>query len=777
MDPLFSNKMQILSLRMFPAPKAGYGRKMHKNLKVDEKYDFCQGVILNDDVIEIQDSDASSLYNISVKNRPIGVTINAIVGANGAGKSTIVDYIIRILNNLSACVFGEYYRTPSAEHLHFICWVYAELYVKVAQSIFRLSCKGNRFEVYEYVMKADDHRFYKQSQALIEVDMNRLPDHKILSMQWDKLAVLKRFCYSIINNYSMYAFQPQCYNEEVTDYKKESEIHRLGKRVFPDVQTMPEIRKEEGQAGVREAQSWMKGLFWKNDGYQVPIVITPMRSYGQVNVKREHKLAKERMLSLVFKRNEEGSHYFKRINGKLVIDGIVISKDYTEELRYKDAFTKSDWLDKIDSEQFKQVASSLQRVIRKLCILENDKKDHAVFAWNYIISKVIKIIHIYPRYVHERKIMAEMCKAEVQDLDAMAEKVMGKLLRDHSHATRKLYRCIYYLSKNHINKKKYLNVEAFGDEIEKLVIGDEQHPFEPRYADELLPPPIFHINFRLYDDMDEKHSSVEFSSLSSGEKQVTYTLSSFYYQLANIDSVDEVIERKELLRNGVIDLEEIGIVQPDIASYKHVCIIFDEIELYFHPEMQRTFISNLLDGLKQMDLKRIESIQVIMATHSPFILSDISKDYTLFLSKDGTVRDVNMMYTLGANIHTMLKNSFFLQKGTMGAFIQDKLSEAFNTINMYCLIHEALNINNSDHTDKERELSYLWSSNLRTLGCFLPETVEKLKSMQFDEFLAKESKLLEEIEALQNMIQEPIVKESMAEQITTWKEYVAFANR
>ena len=96
---------------------------------------------------------------------------------------------------------------------------------------------------------------------------------------------------------------------------------------------------------------------------------------------------------------------------------------------------------------------------------------------------------------------------------------------------------------------------------------------------------------------------------------------------------------------------------------------------------------------------------------------------------------------------------------------------------MFALFLMRLNINNSDQTDKERELSYLWSSNLRTLDCFLPETVEKLKSMQFDEFLAMESKQLESIEALQNMIQEPIVKESMAEQITTWKEYVAFANR
>lgn len=776
MDPLYQSKMQFLSLRMLQAPKAGYGRKMQKNLKVGENYDFCQGVLYTEDIIEIKESDAASLYNVGVKDRSVGVTINAIVGANGAGKSTIVDYIVRILNNLSACIFGEYYRAPSAEHLHFIYWVYAELYVKVAQSIFRLVCKGNHFDVYEYALNADDHKFHKIPKTLIAVDMSKLPDHRILSIHWDKLSVLKRFCYTIINNYSMYAFQPQCYNEELSDYKKEAEIHRLGKRKFPDVQTIPEIRKEEGQAGVREAQSWLKGLFWKNDGYQVPIVITPMRSYGQVNVKREHKLAKERMLSLVFKRDGEGEHYFKRINGKLVIDGIVISKDYTEELRYKNAFTESTWIKNIDKERISKVAESLQRGIRKMCNLDDDRKDHAVFAWNYIISKVIKIIHTYPRYVNERKIMANMCKADVDKLDKMAEKILDKLLRDHSHATRKLYRCIYYLSKNHINKKKYLNVETFGEEIEKLVVGDELHPFEPRYSDELLPPPIFHINFRLYDDTDDKHSSVEFSSLSSGEKQVTYTLSSFYYQLANIDSVDEVMERKELIQNGIIDLEKLGEVQPDIASYKHVCIIFDEIELYFHPEMQRTFISNLLDGLKQMDLKRVESIQVIMATHSPFILSDISKDYTLFLSKDGTVRDVNSMYTLGANIHTMLKNSFFLQEGTMGAFIQDKLSEAFNTINMYCLMHEAINIKNSNRTDKDRYLSYLWNSNQRMLDCFTPKTIEMLKSFQFEGFLAEENKRLAEVEHLQNLVQEPIIKKGMSEQLTVWKEYVALAD-
>ena len=44
-------------------------------------------------------------------DRPViqNININAIIGENGTGKSTLVDMIIRLLNNLSAAVFGENY--------------------------------------------------------------------------------------------------------------------------------------------------------------------------------------------------------------------------------------------------------------------------------------------------------------------------------------------------------------------------------------------------------------------------------------------------------------------------------------------------------------------------------------------------------------------------------------------------------------------------------------------------------------------------------------------
>lgn len=75
-------------------------------------------------------------------------------------------------------------------------------------------------------------------------------------------------------------------------------------------------------------------------------------------------------------------------------------------------------------------------------------------------------------------------------------------------------------------------------------------------------------------------------------------------------------------------------VKNNVAStnfkFRHVTIIFDEIELYFHPEMQRTFIANLIDGISQLSLKNIRSIQIMLVTHSPFILSDIPKINVLF---------------------------------------------------------------------------------------------------------------------------------------------------
>src|SRR5690606_25959341 len=134
-----------------------------------------------------------------------------------------------------------------------------------------------------------------------------------------------------------------------------------------------------------------------------------------------------------------------------------------------------------------------------------------------------------------------------------------------------------------------------------------------------------------------------FNALSSGEKQKIFGSATLLYHLANINSVR---------RSG------------KYVKYRHVNVIRDEIELYYHPELQRTYIKDVLDSLDNADLSAIAGINLLFITHSPFILSDIPKSNILFLEDNG-MPSANAVktQTFGANIHDLLKESFFLQDG------------------------------------------------------------------------------------------------------------------
>lgn len=55
------------------------------------------------------------------------ISLCAVVGKNGAGKSSLVELLVRTINNLAAAMLGEGYNFSAAEHLHFIDYVFADL--------------------------------------------------------------------------------------------------------------------------------------------------------------------------------------------------------------------------------------------------------------------------------------------------------------------------------------------------------------------------------------------------------------------------------------------------------------------------------------------------------------------------------------------------------------------------------------------------------------------------------------------------------------------------
>lgn len=113
-----------------------------------------------------------------------------------------------------------------------------------------------------------------------------------------------------------------------------------------------------------------------------------------------------------------------------------------------------------------------------------------------------------------------------------------------------------------------------------------------------------------------------------------------------------------------------------------VLLFMDEVDLTLHPEWQRRLVEILTAYIPQIyPTSCAKDIQLILSTHSPLILGDIpGENITYLFAKDTQSQDSESYRavpseTFGQNIHTILKENFFLSKGTVGAFAARKINE------------------------------------------------------------------------------------------------------
>lgn len=112
-----------------------------------------------------------------------------------------------------------------------------------------------------------------------------------------------------------------------------------------------------------------------------------------------------------------------------------------------------------------------------------------------------------------------------------------------------------------------------------------------------------------------------------------------------------------------------------------VLLFFDETEITLHPELQRHLILNICVFLQSF-YNNIK-FQIIFATHSPVILSDIPKTNVVFLEKrEGEtkskikVADIN---SFAGNIGEMYYENFFMQE-TIGALAKYEIKNVLELI-------------------------------------------------------------------------------------------------
>jgi ABC-type multidrug transport system ATPase subunit len=158
------------------------------------------------------------------------------------------------------------------------------------------------------------------------------------------------------------------------------------------------------------------------------------------------------------------------------------------------------------------------------------------------------------------------------------------------------------------------------------------------------------------------------------ENQYTKYIFTDLYQIELWES--NSMRRFKDLSTGEIDLVLLlSLLYEEIKIGKLNLILLDEIEAFFHPQWSKQMLNILINEIKK------DNIYLIFTTHSPFLLSDIPKQNIIFLDKDenGNCKVVDGLkekkQTFGANIHTLLSDSFFMEDGLMGEFAKGKINE------------------------------------------------------------------------------------------------------
>ncbi len=619
-----------------------------------------------------EDAFDPNKYLYSREDKWLNVSVSAIVGQNGTGKSTIVDTVIRLLNNLSASIIGEDFVYSSAQHLHFIENVYASLAVYRDTKILILTCKGKSLSLTTYSSDISESEqlgnttpqlaieTYNKTNV-VEILKGDEPNTKVLPPQDRLRYLLEDWFYTLVSNFSLYAYNYRDYEYEETNDAK----------FLYFSQKIPDIRPED--------KYWLKGVFHKNDGYQTPVVIHPMREDGYINADKVNRLGKQNLISLAFEKYEivkDGikDHYafpFREINKTHNIVGLHVYRyEYDSSKSFEEQWIRKRFA--VNDKKAKQLAG-LEKPIKEFWrgVLGNDYKegfrdDLFYKAWDYLAYKTIKVLWTYKHYetVWEN--------AMTNYNESQFKNDLKDLMRDSSHRTLKIRQTLVYLKYRNENDYYINNVNVDVDKAwewmsykidQELYPGYEYHKLE---KEDLLPPPFVEVVLRLvdnehyqaYKDGKANNEIIPFGGLSSGERQIAYTIGNILYHLKNIES------GKQDLNANKDHLTAI--------KYNYVNIMLDEVELYFHPDLQRRFLSLLVDSISGLQMDSCSGINITLITHSPFVLSDIPLSNILYLSRDEN--DKLSHATFAANIHDLFNDAFFLPN-TMGEIAQRKVEE------------------------------------------------------------------------------------------------------
>lgn len=756
------NCFRVIGLRILQ----GCDKNIRKILKENTTYFFYDGYEEGNTpwkvvkIANVNRSAISHLYDVEgADQRKVSVNISALVGKNGDGKSTIVEVILRILNNF-AFILG--YRADQ-DSLRWVQGLRAALYAEVDGRIYTLVIRDGKVFAFR-----DGQRLH------IELDPANHQANK---------KTFKKFCedkavspfYTMVINYSIYAYNSNLMKLETKD------------RV-----------------------SWIDELFHKNDSYQTPVVLNPMREDDSIDIQREERLCRQRMMAMFTLSASQDKKEQMIVNKGKVAVGFAYSLSKYSKFFYElfddfyrqhggDAYswqrynehvktvlpTEEEDKDRqnlincvscackdlkalLSSETIQDFLKPCRDDLKKsfytdmsdvFVILRNlkgwknwnnesyanteyidDFMSHDDFTWlNYAQLYRLALVH---------RVWDALVEKYQDAFDVTFDEAINKRETNPRCATM-LYAVYKVISiaqtyrpwkeDIHLQDHEFTLLEEGWSSNGKLnnVVGQLMQMLDEAKDNYITLKFRQAINYLRYNTVDYDGTAnatyklafdydhfVDFKTLYKSQKNDAHgdRLSEIMpflpppsldgdiilkggnedFTLSSLSSGElQMINTVSSLVYHLRNLDD-NVAGDDKIQYKNVNVVLEEVELYFHPDYQKQYVRYLLDQIERTQLKQIEAINILFVTHSPFILSDIVRSNILCL-KGGKVHKKFEKKTFGANIYDLLRNPFFLSDGTIGDYSQEIINRILVALD---LNREPLNLPTVDDFRKEhRELA------------------------------------------------------------------------
>ncbi len=205
--------------------------------------------------------------------------------------------------------------------------------------------------------------------------------------------------------------------------------------------------------------------------------------------------------------------------------------------------------------------------------------------------------------------------------------------------------------------------------IEKIRIIGEKGQYEEANVS---------VSQQMEDYIKNQVSKKKFAHFSSGEYSFFSFFSRLYWFFGGWKDAEELKGKK---REDLTEADRPRNSTGSAGNHETVVLCIDEGDLYFHPEWERKFVDYMLTIIDESDIEC--SVQIIITTNSPFMLSDIMHEDVQYLfdedeSEENQQRKKEVLL-FGQNIHTLLSNTFFLTS-TIGEFSLNKIGKMYDVL-------------------------------------------------------------------------------------------------